>query len=480
MEPSVNARKARETSRKAGETTMKFLLVAAIASLGGLLFGYDTGVISGALPFLKHDFTLTPSMLGVATSAVLVGATLGAAGAGAVSDMFGRRRVILVVALLFVLGALGSAAAHALPVLLAARAVVGVAIGIASMLTPLYLSEIAPKKIRGSIVSLNQFCITFGILASYIVDYALAGAADNWRWMLGLGAVPGLILFFGMLALPESPRWLAGRGRIDDARAALRHMREPAQVEPELAELRTDLVRGGRLVPWSALLSPHVRKPLIIGVSLAIFQQVTGINTVIYYAPTIFQSAGMSSASVAILATAGVGLVNVIMTVVAMRLLDVVGRRALLLWGLGGMIVMLIALAAGFALGTGGWVALITVPSVAAYVGFFAIGLGPVFWLLISEIFPLALRGRCMSVATVANWGSNFAVTLAFPPLVAALGSATAFLAFAVLSVGAFVFTLRVVPETSGRSLEEIEAQLEGSAPPARAGAADLYQRPQL
>jgi sugar porter (SP) family MFS transporter len=444
---------------------MKFFLVAVIASLGGLLFGYDTGVISGALPFLKQDFTLDARMLGVATSAVLVGATLGAAGAGTVSDMFGRRRVILVVALLFVAGALGSAAAQSLSVLLAARAVVGVAIGIASMLTPLYLSEIAPKAIRGFIVSMNQFCITLGILVSYIVDYLLADAADNWRWMLGLGAVPGLILFFGMLTLPESPRWLAGHGRLDAARAALGHMREPSEVEAELVELRTDLARNGKLVPWSALLSPHVRKPLIVGVALAVFQQITGINTVIYYAPTIFQSAGMSSASVAILATAGVGLVNVIMTVVAMRLLDVVGRRALLLWGLGGMIVMLLALSAGFALGTGGWVALVTVVSVAAYVGFFAIGLGPVFWLLISEIFPLAVRGRGMSVATVSNWGSNFAVTLVFPPLVAALGSASAFFAFAVLSVGAFIFTLRMVPETNGRSLEEIEAQLEGTAP---------------
>jgi sugar porter (SP) family MFS transporter len=379
--------------------------------------------------------------------------------------MFGRRRVILIVALLFVAGALGSAAAHTLPVLLAARAVVGVAIGIASMLTPLYLSEIAPKRIRGFIVSMNQFCITLGILVSYIVDYLLADAADNWRWMLGLGAVPGLILFLGMLTLPESPRWLAGHGRLDAARAALGHMREPAEVEAELVELRTDLARDGRLVPWSALLSPHVRMPLIVGVSLAVFQQITGINTVIYYAPTIFQSAGMSSASVAILATAGVGLVNVIMTVVAMRLLDVVGRRALLLWGLAGMIVMLLVLSGGFALGTGGWVARVTVGSVAAYVGFFAIGLGPVFWLLISEIFPLAVRGRGMSVATVANWGSNFAVTLVVPPLVAALGSAAAFLAFAVLSVGAFIFTLRVVPETNGRSLEEIEAQLEGTAP---------------
>jgi sugar porter (SP) family MFS transporter len=445
------------------EAAVKFLIVAAIASLGGLLFGYDTGVISGALPFLKHDFALDARMQGVATSAVLVGATLGAAGAGAVSDAFGRKRVILAVALLFVLGAIGSALAPRLDVLLAGRAVVGVAIGIASMLTPLYLSEIAPKEKRGGIVSLNQFCITFGILISYLVDYALAGAENNWRWMLGLGAVPGLILFLGMLTLPESPRWLAGESRMDDARAALRRMRETDDVDAELAELRTDLRQDGRLVPWSALLAPAGRRPLVIGVALAIFQQVTGINTVIYYAPTIFQSAGLSSASVSILATAGVGLVNVIMTVVAMRLLDSAGRRALLLWGLGGMIVMLLVLSAGFYLGTGGWVALVTVPSVAAYVGFFAIGLGPVFWLLISEIFPLAIRGRGMSVATVANWGSNFAVTLVFPPLVAWLGSAAAFLAFAVLSVGALIFTWRMVPETRGRSLEEIESALEGT-----------------
>ncbi|HTZ71414.1 MAG TPA: MFS transporter, partial [Acetobacteraceae bacterium] len=193
---------------------MQFFLTVAIASLGGLLFGYDTGVISGALPFLKQDFTLNARMLGVATSAVLVGATLGAAAAGTVSDMFGRRRVIMAVALLFVLGAIGSGMADSLPLLLSARAVVGVAIGVASMLTPLYLSEVAPKETRGFVVSLNQFCITFGILASYIVDYALAGATNNWRWMLGLGAVPGLILFLGMLTLPESPRWLAGQGRI--------------------------------------------------------------------------------------------------------------------------------------------------------------------------------------------------------------------------------------------------------------------------
>ncbi len=440
---------------------MNFAVLAALASLGGLLFGYDTGVISGALPFIRRDFALGAGMEGVATSAVLIGATLGAACAGFLSDQFGRKRVILAVAALFVLGALGSAVAPSLTVLLAGRVVVGAAIGVASMLTPLYLAEIAPKERRGGVVSLNQFCITFGILLSYIVDYLLAGTAANWRWMLGAGAVPAAVLFAGMLALPESPRWLAGEGRMDEARAALRRLRAGGAVEGELAELRTDLRReGGRLVSWSALFRRGARKPIIVGVALAVFQQVTGINTVIYYAPTIFRSAGLSSDSVSILATAGVGLVNVVMTVVAMNLMDRVGRRPLLLWGLGGMILMLLVLAGGFAWGAHGAVAYFTVASVAAYVGFFAIGLGPVFWLLISEIFPLAVRGRGMSVASVANWGMNFVVTLVFPPLVAALGSASAFLVFAVLSVGAFIFTWAEVPETRGRSLEEIEGQL--------------------
>ncbi len=441
---------------------MAFYFVAVIASLGGLLFGYDTGVISGALPFINRQFALDATMQGVAAAAVLVGATFGAAFAGSLSDRFGRKHVILAVAALFVLGALSSALAPALTVLIAARAIVGVAIGVASMLTPLYLAEIAPKKHRGAVVSLNQFCITFGILVSYLTDYALTGAAQNWRWMLGLGMVPGTILFFGMLTLPESPRWLAGQGRMQEARAALDRMRDGLGVEEELGELRTDVLNETtRKAGWSELLHGIGRRPLIIGVALAVFQQVTGINTVIYYAPAIFQSAGLSSASVSILATAGVGLVNVLMTVVAMRLMDHAGRRALLLWGLGGMIVMLTVLSASFLAGTHGTTAYITVASVAIYVGFFAIGLGPVFWLLIAEIFPLAVRGRGMSVASVSNWGSNFIVTLAFPKLVASLGSATAFAIFAVLTSGAWVFTYRMVPETRGRSLEEIEAELE-------------------
>jgi len=344
--------------------------------------------------------------------------------------------------------------------------IVGIGIGFASMLTPLYLAEVAPAENRGALVSLNQLAITCGILVSYLVGYVFA-QGGQWRWMLGLGALPGAILAGGMLVLPETPRWLAGHGRLEDAEAVLHQLRGGVHdVAAELSELRTDLRREGRLVSWRELLSPVVRGPLVVGVGLAIFQQITGINTVIYFAPVIFQAAGISSASSAILATAGVGVVNVAMTVVAIRLIDKVGRRALLMSGLIGMAVCLVLLGLGFALESSsaslGW---LTALSLAAYVGFFAIGLGPVFWLLISEIFPLYVRGRGMGVATIANWGSNLLVTVTFLELIVVLGRPVTFFFYAALTGIAYVFTWLQVPETNGRSLEAIEADLHRSTP---------------
>ncbi len=446
---------------------MQFALIAAVAALGGLLFGYDTGVISSALLFIREVFHLSTGGQSIVAGIVLAGAMLGAAIAGTLSDRFGRRRVILATALVFMAGALISAVAGQVSVLLGGRVLIGVAIGIASMLTPLYLAEIAPAASRGGVTSLNQLCITIGILVSYLVGYALAHAAGGWRWMLGLGAVPGTLLALGMLVLPESPRWLAGHGKLGEAETVLRHLRNGADIRAEFNELRTDLRRDdGRLLPWSALLAPHLRPALVVGVGLAMFQQITGINTVIYFAPQIFQAAGLSSASVAILATAGVGAVNVLLTIVSIALIDRVGRRPLLLWSLAGMAAMLALLAAGFAFGAAGPLGWLTVVSLAGYVAFFAVGLGPVFWLLIAEIFPLAVRGRAMSLATLSNWGFNLLVTITFLSLIELCGRVGTFLIYAVLTLAALVFTAALVPETKGRSLEAIEAALEGRPRP--------------
>ncbi len=437
---------------------MHIAIIAATAALGGLLFGYDTGVISGALLFLREAFHLSSLMLGVVTSIALAGAAGGAAVAGRLADRFGRRPVLLATALIFVSGALVSALAVDLPILLAGRFLVGIGIGGASMLTPLYLAEIAPAPQRGALVSLNQLAVTLGILASYLVGYALA-AAGAWRWMLGLGGVPGVILAIGMVFLPETPRWLAGHGHLDRARAALLQLRgHPTGIDAELAELRADLTATAQALPESHLTHAAARMPLIVGVGLAIFQQITGINTVIYFAPTIFQASGLSSASAAILATAGIGIVNVLMTMVAIWLVDRVGRRMLLLWGLAGMGVSLCLLSLGFILGHGPALGWMTAASLTAYIGFFAIGLGPVFWLLISEIFPMAIRARGMSAATIANWLSNLVVALTFLDLAALLGHAGVFLLYAALTFAGLVFAYRLVPETKGLSLEAVQA----------------------
>ena len=437
---------------------MHIAFIAATAALGGLLFGYDTGVISGALLFLRDAFHLSNPMLGVVTSIALLGAACGAAVAGSLADRLGRRPVLLATAAIFVLGSIVSAVAPDLAVLLTGRLLVGIGIGGASMLTPLYLAEIAPAKERGALVSFNQLAVTLGILSSYLIGYALA-ADGAWRWMLGLGAVPGVILAIGMVLLPETPRWLAGHGHVDRARAALLQLRgRNADIDPEMAQLRADLTRKARNQPERHLRHASARLPMIVGIGLAVFQQVTGINTVIYFAPTIFQASGLSSASAAILATAGIGVVNVVMTMVAIRLVDRVGRRILLLSGLGGMGGSLCLLALGFTLGKGPALAWLTAGSLTAYIGCFAIGLGPVFWLLISEIFPMAIRARGMSAATIANWVSNLVVALTFLDLADALGHAGVFLLYAVLTFAGFVFAYALVPETKGLDLEGIQA----------------------
>ncbi|MFC6731004.1 sugar porter family MFS transporter [Haladaptatus sp. DYSN1] len=453
----------------------RFVFVAAgLAALNGLLFGFDTGVISGAFLYIKDAFVMSSFVESVVVSGALVGAVIGAAVGGRLADRIGRRLLIIVGAVVFFLGSFIMAVAPTVEILIAGRIIDGIAIGFASMVGPLYIAEISPPKIRGSLVSLNQLAITTGILVSYFVNYAftdgpiLALAQDvlgaaGWRWMLGAGMVPAVVLGVAMMWMPESPRWLVEEGREREAKSVLARTRGDENVEAELEQIQ-ETARKQASTGLSDLVEPWIRPALVVGIGLAAFQQVTGINTVIYYAPTILESTGFDS-SASILATVGIGVVNVVMTIVAVLLMDRAGRRPLLLVGLGGMTLTLAGLGLAFFLpglsGVIGWVA---VASLMLYVAFFAIGLGPVFWLLISEIYPLRVRGTAMGVVTVVNWAANLLVALTFLQLIDVAGRPGTFWLYAALSIAALVFTYYLVPETKGRSLEEIEADLRGNA----------------
>ncbi|HXX18874.1 MAG TPA: sugar porter family MFS transporter [Candidatus Acidoferrum sp.] len=437
----------------------KFVYVAAVfAGLGGLLFGYDTGVISSAELFLKKEFALSPFALEVIVSGVLAGAAAGALVGGRLADLFGRRALLIVTASIFAIGAILCAAAGSPAILIGGRIIVGLAIGLSSGTVPVYISEVSPPASRGWTVSLFQLSITVGILLAYIAGYALA-AIEGWRWMFGLAIIPAVVFGLGMLFLPESPRWLVKQGKIGDARGVLQKIRNTPAVEDELSEIERSLeltTEQGRL---SDLLHPSLRAALIVGLGLAVFQQVTGINTVIYYAPIIIQTAGIPSASGAILTTAGIGLVNVLMTVVSMWLIDRVGRRPLLLTGIAGMVLTLGILGLSFQVSAhNGALAWVAVVSIMLYVASFAISLGPIFWLLISEIYPLRVRSSAEGLSATFNWGSNLVVSLTFLTLLQTIGTSRTFWLYAVLAVGAWIFSYYLAPETKGRTLEEIEA----------------------
>jgi MFS transporter, SP family, galactose:H+ symporter len=433
------------------------IVISAVSALAGLLFGYDTGVISGAILFVQEDFHLSIFREEVVVSAVLLGAMIGAALGGQLADRFGRRSILRLVAALFALGAIGTAFAPDAEWLSVGRTIVGIAIGTASFTAPLYISEVSPAGIRGTLVSLNQLMITIGIVCSYAADYALADSRE-WRWMFGLAGIPAAILLIGLLFVPESPRWFMRQHSRDLARAVLARIRKSSEIDEELAEIEASLNQQQR--GWRELWSPTLRPALLIGVGLAVFQQFTGINTVIYYAPRIFQFAGSRNHSAAILATVGVGLINVLLTIVALRLLDRLGRRPLLLYGLAGMVLSLGLLGLAFlSPNLSNHLAWLSVICVMAYVACFAISLGPIFWLIIAEIYPLNVRSAAMSLAAMANWGSNLLVALTFLSLLRILGRPWTFWLYALVGVAAWTFVWRLVPETKGKTLEQIQAE---------------------
>jgi sugar porter (SP) family MFS transporter len=442
------------------KSTLKFFIIVstAVAALGGLLFGFDTGVISGAILFISKQFHLTAWSNGLVVSAVLLGALMGAILSGRVSDYFGRRRLLLGLGVVFILGTLLTAVAPDLVILVIGRIIVGVAIGISSFTVPLYLAELAPSQYRGAMVSVNQLAITIGILVSYFVDLTFA-STGNWRSMLAMGIIPAVGLLIGMIFLPESPRWLMLKGLRAQAEDVLKRTRRHQDIQQELNEIQQALKqeKGG----WRLLLQPWIRPAVIIGFGMAFLQQATGINTIIYYAPTILQLAGFHQATGAILATIGVGVVNVMATIIALPFLDTLGRRPLTLIGLTGMTLGLGALSFAFhhadSMGMLKWLAL---ASMILYIACFAFSLGVMAWLIIAEIFPLRVRGLATSLAVAATWGINMIIAFTFMTLIQQFGASYTFLIYCVVCIAGWFFVYFNVPETKGVSLEQIEMNL--------------------
>ena len=437
----------------------RLLGVAAIAAIGGFLFGYDTGVIGGAMLFMKDDLALkTHGQQELTVAILLLGAIVGALIAGWSADRFSRRRTKIVSGCVYVIGGVACALAQSYWQILAGRFWLGLAVGCASFVSPMYIAELVPKRIRGGVVSFNQLMITLGILVANIVDWGFAPLPNNWRWMFAAAVVPGAALAIGMYFMPFSPRWLVQQGRDDDARKVLeRYRTEEDDIDVEIEEIK-DVAENE--LPLRKLLSKGLRRMMIVGIGLAVFQQIVGINTVIYYAPTILKFAGQQNTG-ALTQSVYIGCTNVLFTIVAILLLDKLGRRFFLIAGTSLLTVALIGLGIFFQSpllqNSVGWLALVCL---LVYIMGFAIGLGPVFWLMISEIFPLQMRGPAMAVCTMFNWGLNFAISYTFLTLTDAISKQGTFWLYAFFGICALVFFATLVPETKDRTLEEIQTDV--------------------
>ena len=430
-----------------------------VAAVGGLLFGYDTAVVAGAIGFIEKRYDLSSAMVGWVASCALIGCIAGAMFAGKLSDGIGRKKVLILSAILFAVSSIGILLPMSLDWFIFFRIIGGLGIGIASMLAPMYISEIAPAPIRGRLVSINQLGIVSGILLIYFVNATIAGWHDEawnvsigWRWMFGSGVFPSVIFLALLFFVPESPRWLAQKQRWNDAEFILARVNGARKAKTELDEIKVAL--NIEKSSFSDIVKPGVRKALMIGIILCIFSQVTGINAIMYYAPEIFKATGDASSS-ALMQTVLVGVINVLFTLVAIKYVDKWGRRTLLLIGSSGMAVCLAIVGSAFYFGFAeGYLVLI---AILAYISFFAISLGPLAFVVISEIFSNRNRGAAMSVCIFFLWTSVYLVSQTFPMLLESIGSAFTFWIYMVMAIVAFFFILKMIPETKGKSLEEIE-----------------------
>jgi SP family galactose:H+ symporter-like MFS transporter len=438
------------------------LLIAVIAATGGLLFGFDTGVISGALPFLKDYWKLNDTNLELLTTAVLIGAVLGAISSGKLSDYLGRKKMIIINAIIFAVGAIGCGYAQSFNLLLFMRIIVGVAIGITSYVVPMYISEISPAAKRGALVTLNQLMITIGLLASYIADYDFSdnNNPESWRWMFMVGVFPALVLLIGMFFLPETPRWLISKNRLQEGKKILMSVEDPLLIDNIYTELIKDNeLASGQQSEVKEILKPWLRPALIITVGIFFFQQFSGVNTIIYYSPIIFKMAGITGNSTSIIPSIIIGIVNVFACVVSIIFLDRIGRRKLYMIGILGMIpsLALAGICFIFKAELGSSLIYLSVLSIVSFIIFINISLSPLGWLLISEVFPVKVRGLGMSIGSLSHWGFNAIIAFTFLTLANGIGIGGTFCLYAAVCVVGLIWGYYYIPETKGKTLEQIE-----------------------
>jgi len=439
--------------KEEGINIKQLLLYGFVGALGGLLFGFDIGIVAGAGPFFTEFFSLNSIEEGWAYSSLLFGCIVGAAVAGRMTDLWGRKRILIFVALIFAFTSIWTAIANSLTSLVIARISGGIAVGAASTVAPMFISEISPAKYRGSLVSMYQLFIVTGVLISYLINYLLHDIGENnWRWMFATGSIPSAVFFIMLLFVSETPRFLYLKGRKEEAMVVLRRISGSKLAEQEIYEIKNSI--KGESVSFKMLLDPSLRKVLLVGIGLAVFVQLSGINTITDYAPKIFSTAGWDI-NAGLFATVGVGIVNFISTWVSIFIIDRLGRRPMYLIGSAGMTVTLLGLTIAGLIGH--FSGLIVLLFILFFVMFFAAFVGPVFWTYMSEIFPNRIRGTAMSVPVFTQWIFNALIVLVFPSMLSKLDAAITFGIITLFAFGQLLFTFKYMKETKGKSLEEIE-----------------------